>query len=65
MTTHQQDMSHGVKFNILNSLVSILKRKRKQSKAAHTSMNVEDEIQKQENIRYQAQAMIRSNISIR
>ncbi len=63
MTTHQQEMSHGVKINILNSLVSILKRKK--SEAAHTSMNVEDEIQKQENIRYQAQAMIRSNISIR
>ncbi len=27
MTTHQQEMSHGVKINILNSFVSILKRK--------------------------------------
>jgi len=57
MTTHQQDMSHRVKINILDLLVSILKRK--QSKAAHTSMNVKGEIQKQENVRHQAQAMVK------
>lgn len=59
MTTHQQEMSHGVKINILNSLVSILKRKRKPNKLAHSSKNVERELQKQENARHQAQAMVK------
>lgn len=59
MTTHQQEMSHGVTINILNSLVRILKRKWKPIKLTHSSKNVECELQKQENARHQAQAMVK------